>query len=350
MTYFVLAGLIVVFAIIFGKSLKELPANPPHIAALTFLGHLIIENGKTTSKKAGLRIFWLDPWLYGFIAINMSARNLDFKPEGLKTPKDNVELVVIISLTYRPDPDYIDNFLKAGGHGGEIMETNIDWETKEKGIFEILDDFIPSEIREIISSENQEPETWEQALKQQVMMNERMIKTIYEAVTEMTIDNEEVKKQVKLFKSGKAKLKMTSYGIIISRIDLKPLRLKNPKLADDSEEKAREKQQRKAESYDAKTVRNLTKTLQGKKVKVEDEDEDNGVSGGDDTEKLALTDQEALETVLIKQGKITKNVNVTRYEASPEIVGAVEKIGTNIGVKIAEMMLKNKKGDKDGEK
>ena len=342
MTYFVLAGLIVIFAIIFGKSLKELPANPPHIAALTFLGHLIIENGKTTSKKAGLRIFWLDPWLYGFIAINMSARNLDFKPEGLKTPEDNVELVVIISLTYRPDPDYIDNFLKAGGHGGEIMETNIDWETKEKGIFEILDDFIPSEIREIISSEDQDPKTWEAALKKQPMMNEKMIETIYEAVTETTIDNEEVKKQVKLFKSGKAELKMTSYGIIISRIDLRPLKLKNPKLADDSEEKAREEQQRNAEHYDAQTVRNLTKTLQGKKVK-DKKDED-------DTDKLSLTDQEALETVMLKQGKITKNVNVTRYEASPEVIGAVEKIGTNIGIKIAEMMLKNKKGGKDGEK
>ena len=173
-------------------------------------------------------------------------------------------------------------------------------------------------------------------------MNEKMIETIYEAVTETTIDNEEVKKQVKLFKSGKAELKMTSYGIIISRIDLRPLKLKNPKLADDSEEKAREEQQRNAEHYDAQTVRNLTKTLQGKKVK-DKKDED-------DTDKLSLTDQEALETVMLKQGKITKNVNVTRYEASPEVIGAVEKIGTNIGIKIAEMMLKNKKGGKDGEK
>ena len=173
-------------------------------------------------------------------------------------------------------------------------------------------------------------------------MNEKMIKTVYEAVTETTINKEEVKKQVKLFKSGKAELKMNPYGIIISRIDLKPLKLKNPKLAEDSEEKAREEQQRNAEQYDAKTVRNLTKTLQGKKVKEEKNE--------DDTDKLSLTDQEALETVMLKQDKITKNINVTRYEASPEVIGAVEKIGTSIGVKIAEMMLKNKKGDKDGEK
>lgn len=348
MTYFVLAGLIIVFAVIFGKSLKEVPANPPHIAARTFLGHLIVMGGKTMYKKSGLRIFWLDPWFYGFIPINMSARNLDFMPEGLKTPGDNVELIVTISLTYHPDPEHVDNFLKAGGSGKEIMETNVDWKIVENGIFEILNDFIPSEIREIISSEDQEPKKWEDALKKQSMMNEKMIKTVYEAVTETNITDDEVKKQVILFKSGKAELRMISYGIIISRIDLKPLKLKNPKLAEDSEEKAREKQQRMAESYDSKTVLNLTKTLQGKKVK--DEDEDNKGDGENDTDKLSLTDQEALETVMIKQGKITKNVNVSRYEASPEVLKAVENIGTNIGVKIAEMMLKNKKGDGDGEK
>lgn len=348
MIYFVLAGLIVIFALIFGKSLKEVPANPPHIAERTFLGHLIVRGGKTMYKNSGLRIFWLDPWLYGFIPINMSARNLDFNPEGLKTPEDNVELIVTISLTYRPDPEHADNFLKAGGSGKEIMETNVDWKVVESGIFEILNDFIPSEIREIISSEDQEPKTWEDALKKQPMMNEKMIKTVYEAVMETTIADDEVKKQVILFKSGKAELKMTSYGIIISRLDLKPLRLKNPKLAEESEEKAREKQQRRAESYDSKTVLNLTKTLQGKKIK--DEDEDNKGSGENDTDKLSLTDQEALETVMIKQGKITKNVNVSRYEASPEIIKAVENIGVNIGVKIAEMMLKNKKGDSNGEK
>lgn len=348
MIYFVLAGLIVIFALIFGKSLKEVPANPPHIAERTFLGHLIVRGGKTKHKESGLRIFWLDPWLYGFIPINMSARNLDFNPEGLKTPEDNVELVVTISLTYRPDPEHADNFLKAGGSGKEIMETNVDWKVVESGIFEILNDFIPSEIREIISSEDQEPQTWEEALKKQSMMNEKMIKTVYEAVTETTIDNGEVKKQVILFKSGKAELKMTSYGIIISRIDLKPLKLKNPKLAEDSEEKAREGQQRNAESYDAETVLNLTKTLQGKKIK--GEDEDNNGSGENDIDKLSLTDQEALETVMIRQGKITKNINVSRYEASPEVIKAVEKIGTNIGAKIAEMMLKNKKGDSNGEK
>lgn len=347
MTYFVLAGLIIVFAVIFGKSLKEVPANPPHIAERTFLGHLIVRGQKTMYKNSGLRIFWLDPWLYGFIPINMSARNLDFKPEGLKTPEDNVELIVTISLTYRPDPEHADNFLKTGGSGKEIMETNVDWEIVESGIFEILNDFIPSEIREIISSEDQEPKKWEDALKKQSMMNEKMIKTVYEAVMETTITDDEVKKQVTLFKSGKAELRMISYGIIISRIDLKPLKLKNPKLAEDSEEKAREKQQRKAESYDSKTVLNLTKTLQGKKIK--DEDEDNKGSGEND-DKLSLTDHEALETVMIKQGKITKNVNVSRYEASPEIIKAVENIGTNIGVKIAEIMLKNKKGDSNGEK
>lgn len=348
MTYFVLAGLIVIFAVIFGKSLKEVPANPPHVAERTFLGHLIVRGGKTMYKNSGLRIFWLDPWLYGFIPINMSARNLDFQPEGLKTPEDNVELIVTISLTYRPDPEHADNFLKAGGSGKEIMETNVDWKTVESGIFEILNDFIPSEIREIISSEDQEPKKWEDALKKQPMMNEKMIQTVYEAVSETNITNDEVKKQVILFKSGKAELKMTSYGIIISRIDLKPLKLKNPKLAEDSEEKAREKQQRKAESYDAKTVRNLTKTLQGKKIK--DEDEDNEGGGENNADKLSLTDQEALETILVKQGIITKNVNVSRYEASSEIIKAVENIGVNVGVKIAEMMLKNKKGDSDGEK
>lgn len=348
MIYFVLAGLIVIFAVIFGKSLKEVPANPPHIAEKTFLGHLIVRGEKTMYKKSGLRIFWLDPWLYGFIPINMSARNLDFMPEGLKTPEDNVELIVTISLTYRPDPEHADNFLKAGGSGKEIMETNVDWKNVESGIFEILNDFIPSEIREIISSEDQEPKKWEDALKKQSMMNEKMIKTVYEAVMETTINDDEVKKQVILFKSGKAELRMISYGIIISRIDLKPLKLKNPKLAEDSEEKAREKQQRMAEGYDARTVRNLTKTLQGKKIK--DEDKDNEGGGENDADKLSLTDQEALETVMIKQGKITKNVNVSRYEASPEVLKVVENIGTNIGVKIAEMMLKNKKGDSDGEK
>jgi len=125
------------------QAIRRIPADPPSIAAITFLGK---RTGKI--KKEGLRFFFLYPIIYGYIEINVSKKNPDFKPQTVMTP-DNVQIKIPVSLTYTPDRDNINNYIDSG---------------KEFGVEDILEDIVSQKLREWAIATEEGPQTWEEAM------------------------------------------------------------------------------------------------------------------------------------------------------------------------------------------
>ena len=125
------------------QGLRKIPADPPSIAAVTLLGE------RTGGfKKEGWRFFLFYPVLYGYIEIDVSKKNPDFKSQTVMTP-DNAQIEIPVSVTYTPDRDNINNYINA---------------KKENGVNDILEDIVSQKLREWAIATDEGPQTWEEAM------------------------------------------------------------------------------------------------------------------------------------------------------------------------------------------
>ena len=138
-------------------SLRRVESDPPSIAVVTKFGNRLWKIGIDDKgnkilvpviKKEGWRLFWFYPYLYGFIEIDVSKKNPDFKSQKVMTP-DKVEIEIPLSITYVPDSDNIINFLNSG---------------KESGVEDILQDIVQQKLREWAIATEEGPQTWEEAM------------------------------------------------------------------------------------------------------------------------------------------------------------------------------------------
>ena len=125
------------------QGLRKIPADPPSIAAVTLLGE------RTGGfKKEGWRFFLFYPVLYGYIEIDVSKKNPDFKSQTVMVP-DNAQIEIPVSITYTPDCDNIKNYINA---------------KKEAGVNDILEDIVSQKLREWAIATDEGPQTWEEAM------------------------------------------------------------------------------------------------------------------------------------------------------------------------------------------
>lgn len=156
-TWGIMSLLFFVAGITFLQALVNIPANPPHNAAVTFLGRRTGE-----AKKEGWQLFWLRPYLYNYILVPVTKINYDLPPQKLRTP-DMAELEIPLSITWTPvnegeiivdgkkkdETGLLTNYLNAGG---------------ENGVKKIIDDIARERLREWAMSTVEGPQTWEEAL------------------------------------------------------------------------------------------------------------------------------------------------------------------------------------------
>lgn len=138
-------------------SLRRVESDPPSIAVVTRFGNRLWKEGFDEEekpvlvpviKKEGWRLFWFYPYLYGFIEIDVSKKNPDFKSQKVMCP-DKAEIEIPLSVTYTPDSNNIINFLNSG---------------KESGVEDILQDIVQQKLREWAIATEEGPQTWEEAM------------------------------------------------------------------------------------------------------------------------------------------------------------------------------------------
>ena len=109
--------LILIAGAVVSSGMANIPAQPPTMAAVTFLGE---RTGET--KREGLRFFLGYPWLFGYIPVEVTKRNLDL--DGDKAivvwTQDAVPLKIGVSVAWIPDRNHITNFLNTGGDAGVV--------------------------------------------------------------------------------------------------------------------------------------------------------------------------------------------------------------------------------------
>ncbi len=125
------------------QGLKKISADPPSIAAVMLLGE---RTGDV--KKEGWRFFLFYPVLFGYVEIDVSKKNPDFKPQTVMTP-DNAQIEIPVSITYTPDCENINNYINA---------------KKENGVNDILEDIVSQKLREWAIATDEGPQTWEEAM------------------------------------------------------------------------------------------------------------------------------------------------------------------------------------------
>lgn len=107
--FLALLGATIIF---FAISLRHIPADPPHIAVVTFLGQRLRK-----IKKEGYRLFPFYPVIYNAVLIDVSRKNQDLPPQIVRS-RDLAELEISVSLTWSPNTEYAIEYLNHGSENG----------------------------------------------------------------------------------------------------------------------------------------------------------------------------------------------------------------------------------------
>ncbi len=147
----VLGGLFVLLiAAIVIQGLVNIPAEPPTVLALTFLGKrtggFLGDKGRVLSE--GWKVLPGYPFLFGGVPVQVRKRNKDLEDIPIWTP-DRAAMRVKIALTWIPDRTNIVNFLNSGA---------------DAGVEDILEDIITERVRVWAQSPFEGPEDWKQAI------------------------------------------------------------------------------------------------------------------------------------------------------------------------------------------
>jgi len=131
------------------QGLVKVQAQPPHKGVMTFLG-------KRTEKvlDEGWHFLPLYPFVFGVVPVNVTRVEQDFKTDEsgpVRTP-DRAELKILDSATWTPDSETkggLIAYLNAGG---------------EAGVRSQLEDIVNERLREWVTSRDEGPLTWEEAI------------------------------------------------------------------------------------------------------------------------------------------------------------------------------------------
>ena len=151
---FLILLLIALVGIFVITSFVTIPQDPPSVGLLTFLGRF---TGKI--KGAGYGFVWGNPWLSGYVEIDVRTINYDFQPQILLTPKDSANIEVKSSVTIAPASDYYDE------DTGKSFLINFVKNDKMPGVRSILENAVASRVREFFQSSHEGPATWKDAIK-----------------------------------------------------------------------------------------------------------------------------------------------------------------------------------------
>ena len=261
------------------QALKNIPAEPPTVAVVTFLGERLKKNGKPIIKKEGWRLFWLYPWLYGYVPVEVVKIDQDLKPQDVRTSQDKAEISITTKLTWKPDKENLIQYLDSGG---------------KKNIMDILEDVVAEAVRELATNPNKEPKTWEQAVAMKRIFLAEIVSVIL-GRNPSSISAAEIDEIATNLRRGNGNQKIESLGIILDRVNITEVKPKNPKLADAADESAIEKRQKVAEKIEIQTVKELAAEL---------------------VAELKIDPKTALEIIQTERKKVTKNIQENKYDVA----------------------------------
>ena len=261
------------------QALKNIPAEPPTVAVVTFLGERLKKNGKPIIKKEGWRLFWLYPWLYGYVPVEVVKIDQDLKPQDVRTSQDKAEISITTKLTWKPDKENLIQYLDSGG---------------KKNIMDILEDVVAEAVRELATNPNKEPKTWEQAIAMKRIFLAEIVSVIL-GRNPSSISAAEIDEIATNLRRGNGNQKIESLGIILDRVNITEVKPKNPKLADAADESAIEKRQKVAEKIEIQTVKELAAEL---------------------VAELKIDPKTALEIIQTERKKVTKNIQENKYDVA----------------------------------
>ena len=235
------------------------------------------KNGKPVIKKEGWRLFWLYPWLYGYVPVEVVKIDQDLKPQDVRTSQDKTEISITTKLTWKPDKENLIQYLDSGG---------------KKNIMDILEDVVAEAVRELATNPAKEPKTWEQAVAMKRIFLAEIVSVIL-GRNPSSISATEIDEIATNLRRGNGNQKIESLGIILDRVNVTEVKPKNPKLADAADESAIEKRQKVAEKIEIQTVKELAAEL---------------------IAELKIDPKTALEIIQTERKKVTKNIQENKYD------------------------------------
>lgn len=279
---------------IFLQALRQIPAQPPTKAVVTKWGE---RTGKI--KNEGWRFFWLFPYYYGFVPVDITRKNQDLVPEDVRTSNDMAELEISVSITWQPDaginPDtgisFLLEYLNSGG---------------EPGVKNILDDVVAEAIRELAANPVEEPFTWEDAVKMKEKFVARAAANVMgKDVAE--ISDDELKEIIRDLRRGNGKVKIEKLGILLSRLNITQIKPKGD-LARAAEREATERREQKAEMVELKHISERIQEFVA----------------------IGFSREQSLELIQTERGKVKKDIKEIKGNLSQETREMVERIGAGI--------------------
>lgn len=269
--------------------LVQIPANPPHVAVVKVLGERW-----NWVKGEGWRFFFGYPFLMDFVLVDRSLINVDFCPEEVRTP-DNAELIIRISLTFRPDyqhPESLNVYLNNKG---------------EAGVTNTLKDVVSQRVLQWARSTSEGPQTWQEAQANIVEATEVILQKIL-GVDKLT------EEQKQNFTRGVGNCRLPDLGIVLDRLNVDKIAITG-EMATKAQRAAGEVLEREAEIIELDHVAARIKVLR----------------------KAGFDRNEAANIVMVNLGKATKVVTDHNYklQLSRGTGKALEKLSPDLITAIA---------------
>lgn len=255
-------------AVIF-QGLRRIPADPPQVALVTFLGRRT-----DRIKKEGWRFFFGCPHVFGYVPVEITKVNQDFPPQKVRTP-DNAEVKVLVSITWHPDgedPKAIINYINNG------------WEA---GIKNILQGIVSERIRQWARSLEKCPKNWEEAQSSK----DEVVETILETILTRDVFEDELRE----CRRGNGNFKFPSLGIVISRLNVGQIEIMGL-VKEVAEKEAKVAQQKRAEIIELEHVKQRIQSFID----------------------MGYSKEQALEIVQTERTKVSKHISETKINISPE--------------------------------
>lgn len=259
------------------QGLRKIPAEPPHIAVVTFLG-------KRTRKikREGWRFFPLYPFLYGAILVDMTKKNQDLPPQVVRTI-DLAELQFTVSLTWTPNENYAIEYLN---HGGET------------GIKNVLSDMVRERMRQWAISSDKGTKRWEYLLDARDEATASLIDDIVGLPAHPA--GVEHDRAIQRIKTGNGVQSIPQLGITLNRLNITEIRPIG-ELARTAERLVKEQQEIKGVNYVAEQVQEIMS-------------------------KVGCTYTQAIELLQTERGKVSKKIQEIKGSVSDDVIKAMAQI------------------------
>lgn len=281
MELLILLGATVIF---FAISLRHIPADPPHIAVVTFLGQRLRK-----IKREGYRLFPFYPVIFNAVLINMTKKNQDLPPQVVRT-HDLAELEINASLTWTPNEDYAIEYLNHGD---------------ESGVKNILADMVRERLREWAISVEKGPKNWEEALRAQDDATLALIRDI--AGLPPQLSKEEEKEIIRKIRLGDGVQPVPQLGITLNRLNIGEIKPKG-ELARAAELLVKEEREREGEKIELYHAMERVKEIM---------------------ERLGCSYTQAIELFQTERGKVSKKITEIKGSVSDDVRKAIEQIIDN---------------------